>query len=196
MAELHPTRHPGLTIVCEPCGRRGRHRSRREVGDSADGLLNRGLARRDFGHPLLGVLSPRARDLDVFRTVSLHKICAGNHSLRIECAHHWIIDRWSPHHVDRGLCLAIGVRQRGRANKNDNRIHDGPRFRWISAGWRLRMPLASLRTHQVATSCNIGWSQNPCRDLDHSAVQHRGRQDKPRSAQSTDQNYRSLTAGA
>jgi hypothetical protein len=98
------------------------------VGDNADGLLNRGLARRDFGHPLLGVLCPRAHDLDVFRTVSLHKICAGNHGLRIQCAHHWIVDCRTADHVNGGLRLAIRVRQRGRANKNDNRIHDGPRL--------------------------------------------------------------------
>jgi hypothetical protein len=39
----------------------GRYRSRKEVGDSIDGLLNRALARRDFGHPLFGVLGPRDR---------------------------------------------------------------------------------------------------------------------------------------
>ena len=39
----------------------GRYRSRKEVGTSIDGLLNRALPRRDFGHPLFGVLGPRDR---------------------------------------------------------------------------------------------------------------------------------------
>jgi hypothetical protein len=46
-----------------------------------------------------------------------------------------------------------------------------PGFDGFSAGWHLRMPLAPLRTHQVATSCNMERSQNSCRDLDHSAAQ-------------------------
>ncbi len=72
-------------------------------------LLNRRLARFDLGHPLLGVLRPRAHDLDVFRTVTLHKICAGNHRLRIECAHHWIVDGRAPDHVNGRLRLTIRV---------------------------------------------------------------------------------------
>jgi hypothetical protein len=107
-----------------------------------DGLLNGRLACRDFSHPLLRVLRPRAHNLDVFRTVGLHKICAGNHGLRIECAHHRIVDRRSPHDVNGAPRLAVRMRQRGRANKNYNRIHDRPRLMMDVGQWALWTPSA------------------------------------------------------
>ena len=51
-------------------------------------LLQRGLARRDLGHPFLGVLPADANHFQVLFPAILHKICAGNHCLRIQSAHH------------------------------------------------------------------------------------------------------------
>jgi hypothetical protein len=101
-------------------------RGDQRLGEDAAGepcLLDRGLARCNLGHPLVGVLRSRAYHLDVFRTVILHKICAGNHCLRIKSAHHWIVDRRTADHVNRRLRLTIRMGQRGRTDKNENRIH-------------------------------------------------------------------------
>ncbi len=83
---------------------------------SAPLLLDCGLARLDLGHPLVGVHRPSADHLHVF--AALHKICAGNHCLRIQSAHHWIVDGRTADHVNRGFRLTIRVRQRGRAYEN------------------------------------------------------------------------------
>lgn len=72
-------------------------------------LLNRGFTRPDFRHPFFGVLRPGADDLHVFGAVCLHKICAGNHRLRIESAHHWIIDCRTSDHVNCRFGLTIRV---------------------------------------------------------------------------------------
>jgi hypothetical protein len=91
-------------------------RGRMRTAGNEPGLLRRGLPRLDFGHPLLGVFRPGAYDFHIFGSIVLHKICAGNHRLRIHCAHHWIVDSRAPDHVNRGFRLTIGMRQRGRAN--------------------------------------------------------------------------------
>jgi hypothetical protein len=106
-------------IVCEPRGKR--------AGATASGKSVIAPTAYSIA-PLRAEISAIHCSAFCFRVHTTLTLCAGNHGLRIECAHHRAIDRWSPRHVNGGLRLAIRARPRGRANKNDNRIHDRSRF--------------------------------------------------------------------